>query len=158
MKPKREVVATFNDLEKAQAVKLELEKAGFHSLVVDNSRVQRLLFRSEPLACDKVLVDETDFQKARHLLETSDVQDHNLNGEVRCLKCGSPHVIYPQFLCKFITPTVVGMLGSLLHFVEKEFYCQDCHYTWPVKEMLRPGTDVLNWPDIHRGLVKDERG
>jgi hypothetical protein len=56
-----------------------------------------------------------------------------------------------------MTTTLVEVC-CFLHIVDKEFYCQKCHYTWPVSEVLRPETDVLNWPAKDRGLVVKERG
>jgi hypothetical protein len=158
MKTKSEVVATFNDLDKAQAAKARLEQTGIKARVVDESRVQRFVYLCKPLACDKVLVDEPDFEKARTFLQTADAQDHILRDEVRCLQCGSPHVEYPQFTRKFVTTTFFGVLFSLLHLIDKAFYCQDCHHTWPAKDHLRRDTDILNWPSHEGGVAKQERG
>lgn len=158
MKPRTEVVATFNDLEKAQAAQAVLEHAGIEASVIDQTKLQKFIFLSKPLACGKVLVNETEFARAREVLQTADVKDHVLMDEVRCLKCGSPHVEYPQYTRNSITPTVFAVAGTLLHLMDKQFYCRDCHYTWPTKDLLRPRTDILNWPEKERGVVKQERG
>jgi hypothetical protein len=155
---KNEVVATFNDLDKAQAVKLKLEKAGIGAKLSDESNLQKFVYLSHPLACAKVLVEEADYEKARRFLLETDSQDHALADEVHCLKCGSPHIEYPQYTRKFMTTTFFGVLFSLLHLLDKAFYCQDCHHTWPVKDLLRPRTDIFNWPKRHAGVVKEERG
>jgi len=157
MKSQNEIVATFNDLEKAEAVKIKLEQAGIPARVLDQSKLQRFIYLSKPLACDKVLVNEADYEKARNFLRVSDAQDHILQHEVHCLQCGSPHVDYPQFTRKFITTTFFGVLFALMHLIDRSFYCQDCHYTWQAKDNLRSHTDILNWP-THRGAVKEERG
>ena len=83
--------------------------------------------------------------------------DHILDGEVRCLECGSARVEFPQFTRKFITTTLIG-LGCLLGVVEKRFYCTDCHFTWPAHVKLRKKSDILNWPQDDGGLVKSEKG
>jgi hypothetical protein len=153
-----EVVATFNDVEEAQAAKADLERAGIDAKVVDESKLQKFIFLSKALACDRVLVKETDFDKARLVLLSADVQDHVLRHEVRCINCGSPKVQYPQFTRNFVTTTVFGVAGSLLHLIDKAFYCRNCHHTWPVKERLRSRTDILNWPVKKGELVKEERG
>jgi hypothetical protein len=31
-------------------------------------------------------------------------------------------------------------------FAEKNFYCKDCHYTWPPKPKRKPERDLLGWP------------
>jgi hypothetical protein len=157
MKPEK-IVATFNDLEKAQAAKLKLEQAGISARVVDESRLQRMVFLSKPLACDKVLVDEKDFEKARHFLQTIDSQDHVLRHEICCIKCGSPHVNYPHFTRNCLMPTFFEVALSVLGITRHRFYCRNCNYTWPITEKLRPRTDILNWPTAHRGVVKEERG
>ncbi|MGO8696108.1 MAG: hypothetical protein ACLQVY_00080 [Limisphaerales bacterium] len=157
MKPLNEVAATFSDLDKAEAVKLKLEKFGIRAKIVDSSRFQKYVLFSRPLACDKVMVEKGKFDQARQLLEAADKQGHLLRDEVRCVQCGSPRVDYPQFARKFITTTFFGVLFSLLRLLDKTFYCQDCHHTWPAAVTLRSRADVLNWPS-HSGAVKEERG
>lgn len=157
MKNRKEVAATFSDLDDAQSAKGELERAGIHAKIHDDSKFQRFIFLSKPLACKKVLVREDQYEKARHVLDEAELRNHVLQGEIRCLRCGSPHVVYPQFRSRFITTTFFNVLFSLLHLIDKTFYCRDCHYTWPAREHLRSRTDILNWP-THRGLVKEERG
>jgi hypothetical protein len=34
---------------------------------------------------------------------------------------------------KFLTPALVGLLCAM-KIIPKEFYCQDCHYTWSNEE------------------------
>ncbi|HEY3861983.1 MAG TPA: hypothetical protein VGO59_08850 [Verrucomicrobiae bacterium] len=158
MKPRTEVVATFDDLEKAQAVKVKLEKAGIEANVKDESRMQKFWFLSKPHACEKVLVKESEYTRARQFLLEADQQDGILHGEVHCLQCGSPHIQYPQYTRKFLTTTFFGVIFYWMGLMDKLFYCRDCHCTWPVKELLREPTDILNWPKRHEGGVKQERG
>jgi hypothetical protein len=157
MKPGKTIVATFNEAEKAQLVRDALEQAGIPALVHDESRLQRLFFLSKPLASQKVYVDDNDFQRARQFLAKADATDHILNGEVRCLQCGSSRVEYPQFTRKFMTTTLVELF-CLLRIIDKTFYCEDCHYTWPATVSLRTKVDLLNWPIRHGGLVRQEKG
>lgn len=158
MKQRMSVVATFNDLDKARAVKVRLEQGGIHARVVDERGFQRIVCLSKPLACDKVLVEAADFDKARQFLRAPDVAENVLKGQVCCLNCGSPDVEYPQFTRRSATTTFFGVLCVLSHLIDNRFYCRDCHYTWPVTETLRRCTNVLNWPSDRRGVVKQERG
>lgn len=156
MKPGKTTVATFSDREKAEAVKERLEKAGIHAETADESFYQRFWFLSKPLAGEKVYVAEDEFEKAREVLQAAEPVEHNLQGELRCPKCGSVRIDYPQFTRKFITTTMVEVL-CLLHIMDRECYCKDCQHTWPPQETLRHNTDVLGWP-THEGAVRKEKG
>ena len=155
MRGKKLTVATFNELGPAKAVKSRLENAGIPAKLYDESKLQRLWFFSKPLAVDKVLVRAKDFERARKLLEAADSDEGVLKTEVKCPQCGSPRVDYPQFTRRFITTTLVEVF-CLLRVLDREFYCKNCHYCWKPKEMLRPSTDILNWPEEDHQLVKKE--
>jgi hypothetical protein len=155
MNEKQTVVATFSDLEKAQEVKNRLTQAGIPTEVIDESKLQKYWFLSNPLAADKVVVDEKDFDKARLVLQAADAQDHVLQGELRCPQCGSANIEYPQFTRKFITTTLVEVF-CFLHIIDKTFFCTECQHTWPASTALRQKTDVLNWPVKKDDLVKKE--
>lgn len=150
-------MATFSDVQKAQVVESRLKQAGISATVDDESKLQRFFFLSNPLASQRVYVDDKDFEKARQFLREADARDHILNGEVRCLQCGSARVDYPQFTRKFMTTTLVELF-CLLRLVDKTFYCEDCHYTWPVTVSLRTKVDLLNWPIPQGGVVRQEKG
>ena len=138
-------LATFNEREKAEQVSKRLEQAGIQAKVYDESVLQRFWFMSKPLAENKIMVEEDDFEEARKVLDGLDVKEDILHDAVRCPKCNSPRVQYPQFTRKFLTPTLVEIF-CLLKVVEKEFYCENCQYTWPRAEKLEPETDILGWP------------
>jgi len=89
MKEKTSTVATFSDLDKAQEVKQRLNQAGIPAEVHDETKLQRFWFVSKPLAGDKVVVTEQDFERAREVLKAEDAKDHVLQGEVRCPQCES---------------------------------------------------------------------
>jgi hypothetical protein len=157
MEQKQTIVATFSDPEKAQVVQKRLLAAGMPSEVLDEFNMQKYWFLSKPLASDKVVVDEKDFENARLALQVADAQDHILEGEIQCPKCGSASIDYPQFTRKFMTTTLVEIF-CLLRVIDKKFYCNGCHHTWPISDTLRPTTDILNWPAKGRGQVKNEKG
>jgi hypothetical protein len=147
------VVATFNDAEKSELVKDRLEKEGIHAATFDESKLQRFWFLSRPLANHRVCVKNQDAQRARQFLKTT---GDLLQGEICCLKCGSPRVEYPQFTRKNLTTTAAEM-ACCLGIMARKFYCLDCHHTWPAADQLRHKTDALNWPDRHDPqLVKKE--
>jgi hypothetical protein len=157
MKRSKTTVATFNDLEKAQEVQKRLVEAGIPAEVYDESKLQKFWFLSKPLAADKVVVAEKDFEKARVVLQSADALEHVLQGELRCPQCGSANIEYPQFTRKFMTTTLVEVL-CVLHIIDKQFYCHGCHHTWPASSVLDQETDALNWPAKKRGTVVKEKG
>jgi hypothetical protein len=152
MKRSQTTVATFSELEKAQEVQRRLKEAGIPAEVYDESKLQKYWFLSKPLGADKVVVDAKDFDKARLLLQSADVLEHILDGEVRCPQCGSASIEYPQFTRKFMTTTLVQVL-CFMHIIDKQFYCMCCHHSWPVSQVFDPETDVLNWPAKNRGVA-----
>ena len=140
-------VASFNELDEAEAVKQSLERAGIHAEVYDESKLQRFWFLSEPLAGKHVCVSERDFDRAKEALDVLDAQEHVLHHAIRCPECGSPRVEYPAATRKFVGPTLVEIFATTVRVVDKEFYCENCHHTWPNKpKNADRETDVLGWP------------
>ena len=138
-------LATFNEAGPAEALKNRFQDAGVRAIHRDESKLQRFGFMMKPAATQKVVVDLDDFEKASQLLEQWDKADHVLDGAIRCPQCHSPRVEYPQFTRKFVTPLVVELFVSMGLF-PKEYYCQNCQYTWPKDVKPQPDRDVLGWP------------
>ncbi len=139
-------LASFNDVDQAEVVKNRLEEAGIHADIYDESKLQRFWFLSEPLAGKKVRVDEKNFDRAKKALDALDVKEDTLHFAVRCPECHSPRIDYPQATRKFIGPTLVEIFCTTTHVMEKQFYCENCHYTWNNKIHEEKETDVLGWP------------
>jgi hypothetical protein len=128
-------VATFNEAAKAQPLKQRLERQGVAVELSDSSNMERLWFVKKPLAAVRVKVGSQDYERARELVRQWDGEDV-LRDAVHCPECKSPRVEYPQITRKFFIPNLVGLFANL-GGAEKEFYCQDCQFTWP-KEGSRP--------------------
>lgn len=143
-------VASFNELNEAEAVKSRLDQAGIQAEVYDESKLQRFWFNAEPFAGKKVRVHERDFEKAKLALDAMDSNEGTLHGAVRCPKCDSPRVEYPAATRKFVGPALIEIFCTTAHLMEKQFYCENCQHTWETKIKLDPATDILGWP------VKDE--
>jgi len=143
------LIASFANREPARTLKSRLESAGISARVADDSLLQSLVFWTKPFATMKVLVNEDAFDRARHLIEEWDKREHILEGAIRCPECGSPRVEYPQYTRKFATPLLIELLISL-GLAEKDFYCTECHYTWPRKAKPEPELDPLGWPKRKR--------
>ena len=41
---------------------------------------------------------------------------------------------------------VAQTLFMALHLMPREYYCEDCHFTWPKEKPVEPARDVLNFP------------
>ncbi|MDQ6632157.1 MAG: DUF2007 domain-containing protein [Verrucomicrobiota bacterium] len=138
-------VASFNEMDKAEVLRQRLEEAGIHAEVYDESKWQKFWFMSKPLADKKIRVEEKDFEKAKAVLEGLDHTEDALHDAVRCPQCGSPQVEYPQFTRKFITPILIEIFCTT-KLLDKEFYCEACHYTWPKEIKLEHERDIMGWP------------
>ena len=124
-------IATFNDAPKAKHLKQRLEEAGVKADVHNEAHFQKVTSLSAPHANAKVLVEEKDFPAAQKLIVEWETSDPDIRAAVRCPQCQSPRVQYPQLARSF--PFIPGLAGILfaLGIFQKEFYCQDCHFTWP---------------------------
>ena len=139
-------VASFNEVDKAEALKCRLEEEGIKAEVYDESKWQKFWFLSKSLAGEKVRVDEKDFERAKEVLKGLDASEDVLRDAVKCPECDSPRVEYPRFTRKFITPTLVEIF-STLNMTEKRFYCEECHHTWSAEPKVPPPkSDILGWP------------
>ena len=122
-------IATFDDPAKAKHLKKRLQDSGVKADAHNEGRLQSVATMSEPHANAKVMVDEDDFQKANQLLMEWEVSDPDVGAAIRCPQCKSPRIEYPQMTRKFMTPWLATVLFAMKVF-PKEFYCQDCHFTW----------------------------
>lgn len=138
-------VLTFNEPEQAEPLKQRLEKAGIPAVIYDERKLQRAFLSRNSLAGIRLRVDRKDFDRARALLLEWDKQDHALQDAIHCPECGSSRIQFPQFTRKFVLPNF-GALLCAVGLMEWKFYCQDCQFTWPCKESMRPNLDVLGWP------------
>ncbi len=119
-------IATFNDSTKARQLKRRFQDAGLRADVHNEAPLQ--------LANAKVMVDDADFEKAQNLMVEWEATDPDISAAlVRCPQCSSSNIEYPQMTRKFMTPALVGVLCAL-KIIPKEFYCQDCHFTWSNRE------------------------
>jgi len=137
-------VATFNETEPAENLAARFNSNGILARIHDEHKIQKW-FLAEPLASIRVQVDRHRHADACTRLAEWHEADRVLQDAVHCPECGSPDVEYPQFTRKFVLPSV-GLFLSTLGFMEKQFYCMQCHYTWPTKQKVHAPTDLLGWP------------
>src|SRR2546430_192825 len=133
----RVVVAIFTDRAKAEPVQKRLAESGIQAEIHDELRLEKLWFVSRPAAGVRLEVPVSQFQRAAELLLGWDAAERALREAIRCPECKSLRVDYPQFTRKSFIPNLMMGLASQVGLVEREFYCEDCHFTWP-KEGTRP--------------------
>jgi hypothetical protein len=63
---------------------------------------------------------------------TWDAAEGALRAAIHCPECNSLRVDYPQFTRKSLVTNVALGLIAALGLVDKEYYCEDCHHTWPM--------------------------
>ena len=127
-------IATFNEPAKAKRLKERLQKAGLKADIHNEGHLQQVAFMSKPQANVKLQVDDDDFERAQGLMMEWEASDPDIaSAIIRCPQCGSSRIEYPQLTRKALTPGMASVLFALKIF-PKEFYCEDCHFTWSNEE------------------------
>jgi transposase-like protein len=127
-------IATFNETAKARRLKERFQQAGIKADIHNEGHLQQVAFMSKPQANIKVQVEDEDFERAQPLMVEWEATDPDIAAAViRCPQCGSSRIEYPQMTRKALTPAMASILFALKIF-PKEFYCEDCHYTWTNEE------------------------
>ena len=138
-------VATFNDWDKADAVRHRLDGAGIPSQVFDESTTQRIWWFAPPKASMRVRVEKENGERALGLIQEWDAADHLLDGAIRCPECGSSSIEYPQFSRK-TSLTMFFAILNVLHLLPRQYFCENCHFTWAAEPQgPPPDLDILNW-------------
>src|SRR5262245_59991776 len=134
----RILIATFVNRSQAEPLKQRLIDHGIPAEVHDELMLEKFWFVSRPKAGVRLEVPAGQFEKAYRMVIDWDAADGALRDAVRCPECNSPRVKFPQFTRKsFLTNLVMGTLATIGR-VEKEYYCEDCHFTWPKEAHYSP--------------------
>jgi transposase-like protein len=127
-------IATFNEPAKAKRLMQRFRETGIKADIHNEGHLQQVAFMSKPQANVKVQVEDEDFERALQLMTEWEASDPDIaTAIVRCPQCGSSSIQYPQLTRKAITPAIASILFALRIF-PKEFYCEDCHFTWTNEE------------------------
>ena len=131
-------LALFRDRSAAAETRERLAQAGIAAEVHDELQLERLWFVSKSAAGTRVEVPFELWERATRLLDEWDMSGHPPLAAVRCPECGSLRVDYPQFTRKsLLTNLAIGLLAEL-RVVERQYYCEECHYMWPGPEAKPP--------------------
>jgi len=139
-------VATFNNLAPAEQLRMQFEQAGVNAILHDESTLERFWFMSEPLAAIHVEVSQPDYLRARRLMDEWEGSTDLMRTAVRCPECQSSRIEFPGITRKFLTPAICQMLLTALHVLSRQYYCQDCHFTWSKVQTAEPELDLLGFP------------
>jgi hypothetical protein len=124
-------VALFSERAKAEPIQTRLSKAGIRAEIHDELRLEKLWFIKKKGGGLRVEVPSDQFEQAEQLLLDWDNEEGIMCEAVRCPECKSLRVDYPQFTRKSLLTNLALGLAAEVGVVEKEYYCQDCHFTWP---------------------------
>ena len=123
-------IALFSNSEKARPLQQRLQAAGIPAQLHGESPLAKMWLVSRRDAGEQVLVPGAQIGPAERLLGEWDQHDKQRH-TIRCPECRSLRVLYPQYAQNsLLTNLLIGVAASL-RLVERDFYCQDCHYTWP---------------------------
>ncbi len=138
-------VATFNAARPAEALKDRFCDAGLNAEVKDESVSQSTIYLSrEPRAHMRVRVLTEELEKAKAKIREWE-KEGIMSEAVRCPQCASSRIEYPQFSRRILGSTFFALLAAA-HLIPREYYCEDCHFTWPDKVPPEVDRDALNWP------------
>jgi transposase-like protein len=138
-------IATFNDHAPAEVLKDRFLDAGLHADLSDDAGSQAIFFLSKhPRANMRIRVRKEEYERAKKLLQEWE-KDGVMSQAVRCPQCGSSRIEYPQFSRRTAGSMFFALL-SAAHVIPREYYCEDCQFTWPDKVVPDVDRDALNWP------------
>jgi hypothetical protein len=130
-------VALFSDRAEAELVRQRLAELGFEASLSEGTGLTKPWLISDRAGCVRVEVPAQQFNKAEQFLIEWDAAEGAPRQAIRCPECGSFRVDYPQYAKHSLLTNLTMGLMAQLHFIEREFYCDDCHFTW-LKAGTRP--------------------
>ena len=121
----------YRDRAKAQVLQRRLVEAGFDATLNDKPQLRAFWFVSRQNDDVRVEVPCEQFARAENRLVDWSAAEGPLDGAIRCPECGSLRVQYPQYAQNsLLTNLAMGLLAEL-RALEKQYYCEDCHFSWP---------------------------
>ncbi len=130
-------VAFFACTAQAVPVCRSLLQAGIPAEVHNESRLANLWYVSASNAGARLEVHAQDVERARRFLMDLDAKEDLLHWAIRCPECHSLRVDYPQFTQKSLFTNLAMGLAAEIGLVERNYYCEDCHFMWG-KQNPRP--------------------
>jgi len=126
-------IALFNSRSDAEPIQQRLAQAGIVAEIHEELRLQKLWFVSRRAAGARLEVAVDQLERAEQLLLAWDCAGGALRQAIQCPECKSFRVDYPQFAKNSVMTNMAAGFAAELGLVEKDYYCERCHYTWPKK-------------------------
>jgi len=124
-------IAVFNDRAPAEPIRDRLEQAGIAAEIHDEPGVEKMWFVPKDEVVVRLEVPSDQFERGEQLLVEWDLKDGALHDAVHCPECKSLLVDYPQVTRKSVMTNMAMGLAAQCHLIDREYYCQECHFTWP---------------------------
>jgi hypothetical protein len=125
-------VALFSERAMAEPLQQRLSQAGIAAEIHDIHWQHRLWFIPKKSAGTYYLeVPRDQFERAELLLRAWHATENALHAAIRCPECKSLRIDYPQVAHHSLLTNVAMGLTAEVGLVERDYYCQHCHYTWP---------------------------
>lgn len=130
-------VALFSNRTSAEQLQNRLRQAGVPAEVHDELGLEKLWFASKPQTGVRLEVPAEQFERSEQLLIDWDTNEGAGHDAIRCPECRSFRVHFPQFARHSLLTNLGLGLMSTVGLIDREYYCEDCHFTWP-REGSRP--------------------
>lgn len=130
-------VALFSNRSQAEPLQQRLVQKGIPAHLHDELWLQKLWFVSKEAAGVRLEVDADQFERAEELLLGWDKSEGALRNAIRCPECKSLLVDYPQFARNSVITNIAAGLLAETGLLERDYYCEHCHYTWPKQTKAR---------------------
>ncbi len=130
-------IALFLDVAAAELARGRLARVGVQAELHPGPLVARLWFVSKRERGLRLEVPVSESETAAFLLHQWENGTGVLQAAIRCPGCGSLRVDFPQFTEKSIFTNVAMGLAAEAGLIERYFYCEDCHNTWPKPPLKR---------------------
>ena len=125
-------VALFSERATAEPLRQRLEQAGIPAEIHDIHWQQRLWFVPKKTAGTYYLeVPRAQIERAEQFLLAWHATENALHDAIRCPECKSLRVDYPQVAHHSLLTNLALGLSAEVGLVERDYYCQQCHFTWP---------------------------
>ena len=123
-------IALFSSPERAKPLQERFLGAKLAAQLQGESPLARMWFVPKREAGVRLMVPAEQFETAEQRLREWDAQGA-LREAIRCPECHSLRVRYPQYAEHSLLTNVIAGLATTVGLVEKDFFCEDCHFTWP---------------------------